>query len=47
MWDDGFDLGLGILFPLFPGKEDRDVIMNASRRMGRQRNLAGARRRRS
>jgi len=26
---DGFDLGLGILFPLFPAKEDRDVIMNS------------------
>src|SRR5437016_5468465 len=26
---DGFDLGLGILFPLFPKKEDRDVIMNS------------------
>jgi cytochrome bd ubiquinol oxidase subunit II len=26
---DGFDLGLGILFPLFPNKEDRDVIMNS------------------
>ncbi len=25
---DGFDLGLGILYPFFPGKEDRDVIMN-------------------
>jgi cytochrome d ubiquinol oxidase subunit II len=25
---DGFDLGLGILFPLFPAKADRDVIMN-------------------
>ena len=25
---DGFDLGLGILFPLFPAKHDRDVIMN-------------------
>ena len=25
---DGFDLGLGILFPLFPAKDDRDVIMN-------------------
>jgi len=25
---DGFDLGLGILFPWFPLKEDRDVIMN-------------------
>jgi cytochrome bd ubiquinol oxidase subunit II len=26
---DGFDLGLGILFPFFPRKEDRDVIMNS------------------
>ena len=26
---DGFDLGLGILFPLFPTKADRDVIMNS------------------
>src|SRR5256886_1745888 len=26
---DGFDLGLGILFPLFPEKHDRDVIMNS------------------
>jgi len=25
---DGFDLGLGMLFPLFPEKADRDVIMN-------------------
>jgi cytochrome bd ubiquinol oxidase subunit II len=25
---DGFDLGLGILYPLFPEKQDRDVIMN-------------------
>jgi cytochrome d ubiquinol oxidase subunit II len=25
---DGFDLGLGILFPLFPTKEDRDTITN-------------------
>jgi len=25
---DGFDLGLGILFPLFPAKADRDVVMN-------------------
>lgn len=25
---DGFDLGLGMLFPLFPRKEDRDVMMN-------------------
>jgi len=26
---DGFDLGLGILFPLFPEKADRDIIMNS------------------
>ncbi|MHC2626145.1 cytochrome d ubiquinol oxidase subunit II [Bradyrhizobium huanghuaihaiense] len=26
---DGFDLGLGILFPLFPAKADRDVVMNS------------------
>jgi cytochrome d ubiquinol oxidase subunit II len=26
---DGFDLGLGILFPLFRNKADRDVIMNS------------------
>jgi cytochrome d ubiquinol oxidase subunit II len=26
---DGFDLGLGILFPLFPEKADRDVIVNS------------------
>jgi cytochrome bd ubiquinol oxidase subunit II len=26
---DGFDLGLGILYPLFPEKTDRDVIMNS------------------
>ena len=26
---DGFDLGLGLLFPLFPDKIDRDVIMNS------------------
>ena len=26
---DGFDLGLGILFPLFPEKRDRDIIMNS------------------
>ena len=25
---DGFDLGLGILFPLYPAEDDRDVIMN-------------------
>jgi cytochrome d ubiquinol oxidase subunit II len=26
---DGFDLGLGILFPLFPNKADRNVMMNS------------------
>jgi cytochrome d ubiquinol oxidase subunit II len=26
---DGFDLGIGILFPLFPGKHDRDVMTNS------------------
>lgn len=26
---DGFDLGIGLLFPLFPEKTDRDVIMNS------------------
>src|SRR6516164_9199190 len=26
---DGFDLGLGILFPLFPQKADRDTVMNS------------------
>ncbi len=25
---DGFDLGLGILYPFFPAKEDRDLLMN-------------------
>jgi cytochrome bd ubiquinol oxidase subunit II len=25
---DGFDLGLGILFPMYPAEEDRDVMMN-------------------
>ncbi|MFX8477609.1 cytochrome d ubiquinol oxidase subunit II, partial [Acinetobacter baumannii] len=25
---DGFDLGIGMLFPFFPKKEDRNVIMN-------------------
>lgn len=26
---DGFDLGLGMLFPFFPEKKDRDVMMNS------------------
>lgn len=31
---DGFDLGVGILFPLFPKKADRDQMMNPSPRSG-------------
>ncbi|MBI4046762.1 MAG: cytochrome d ubiquinol oxidase subunit II, partial [Devosia nanyangense] len=26
---DGFDLGVGILFPLFPNRRDRDVMTNS------------------
>ncbi len=26
---DGFDLGIGILYPFFPKKEDRDLLMNS------------------
>jgi len=26
---DGFDLGLGILYPFFPEKNDRDLLMNS------------------
>ena len=26
---DGFDLGIGILYPLFPKKQDRDLLMNS------------------
>jgi cytochrome bd ubiquinol oxidase subunit II len=26
---DGFDLGVGLLFPLFPHKADRDIVMNS------------------
>ncbi|MEM8542091.1 MAG: cytochrome d ubiquinol oxidase subunit II, partial [Pseudomonadota bacterium] len=26
---DGFDLGLGILYPFFPKKEERDLLMNS------------------
>ena len=25
---DGFDLGIGILFPFFPDEHDRDLMMN-------------------
>ena len=44
---DGFDLGIGILFPLVPGEAERDAMMNSRRAgLGRQRDLAGAGRRR-
>ena len=44
---DGFDLGVGILFPFARREEDRDTMMNVGRAvLGRQRDLAGARRRR-
>src|SRR5262245_9251272 len=26
---DGFDLGIGILFPSYPAREDRDLMMNS------------------
>ena len=26
---DGFDLGIGMLYPFFPEKRDRDLMMNA------------------
>ena len=26
---DGFDLGLGMLFPFFPKRDDRNVMMNS------------------
>ena len=26
---DGFDLGIGILYPFFPEKSDRDLMMNS------------------
>ena len=44
---DGFDLGIGILFPIFrrTGTRHRDELHRA--RLGRQRDLAGARRRRA
>lgn len=31
---DGFDLGVGILFPFIRDKHDRDVMVNSSRRYG-------------
>ena len=43
---DGFDLGIGILFPLVSDAEERDVMVNTVAPVGRQRDLAGAGRRR-
>ena len=43
---DGFDLGIGILFPMIPAGRERDTAMNSiAPCMGRQRDLAGAGRR--
>ena len=44
---DGFDLGIGILFPFARNESERDQMMRIDRAvLGRQRDLAGARRRR-
>ena len=44
---DGFDLGVGILFPFLADDHDRDQCHElGGARVGRQRDLAGARRRR-
>jgi cytochrome d ubiquinol oxidase subunit II len=40
---DGFDLGIGILFPFVHDRHDRDTMVNNRRScMGRQRNLVGS-----
>lgn len=45
---DGFDLGIAILFPTTKDEGERDQMMNSGRAvLGRQRNLAGAGRRRA
>ena len=45
---DGFDLGIGILFPFLDDEADRDHGDELRRAgVGRQRDLAGARRRRA
>jgi hypothetical protein len=44
---DGFDLGIGILFPAFGGGEERDGDERDRAGVGRQRDLAGAGRRRA
>ena len=44
---DGFDLGVGILFPFSRDEKERDQMIGIDRAvLGRQRDLAGARRRR-
>ena len=44
---DGFDLGIGLLFPFVRDRADRDMMVNTvAPGVGRQRDLAGARRRR-
>ena len=44
---DGFDLGIGILFPFAREDEEQDQMIDIDRAvLGRQRDLAGARRRR-
>ena len=45
---DGFDLGVGILFPFSRDEKERDQMIGIDRAvLGRQRDLAGARRRRT
>ncbi len=45
---DGFDLGVGILFPFSRDEKERDQMIGLDRAvLGRQRDLAGARRRRA
>lgn len=43
---DGFDLGIGILFPFIHDEDDRDIMVNTvAPRLGWKRNLVSARRR--
>ena len=32
---DGFDLGIGIVFPFFPDEKERDLMMNTVAQIGR------------
>ena len=36
---DGFDLGIGIVFPFFPDEKERDLMMNTVAPCGRQRDV--------